>query len=287
VHPFVPDFSKSARRSRLLNVCERERASGNMDHGRADTYMRREFIYPHRSVRSFPISQGRLCVGLGMALLINFATAYFGSFLLEVHGQLSKYILTCIRIPIKGTRVVEIFPFVGSVIAPYIPFPYPQAYPIRTSLLFIISVLVLIFIHRSIPLSRNFVVFLIVLLCAARVAIFVNPSFYFGSAAFEQMWLRGEVLVWIMLPWVSAFLFVLTLPSVAGAVAWALMLQIYAMVWSALRLAFCLAVLNYTGVLFLPLIWFCLGLLFDLVYVLVFYSLALHKSMKKVIGERE
>ncbi len=248
--------------------------------------MRREHIYPHRSVRNFAISQARISIALGFAFLLNFATAYFGSFLLTIHSQISKSILTFIDIPIKGSRIVEIFSFLSPLAVPNIPFPHPQAFPLRTSLLFILSILVLILIHRSIPLSRNFVVFLIVLLCTARAVIFINPSFYLGSATYEQMWIRGELLVWLILPWVSAFLFILTLPSLAGAVGWALMLQIYAVIWSAVRLAFCLAVLHFTGILFLPLIWFCLGILFDLVYVLVFYSLALHGSMKKVIGER-
>jgi len=141
-------------------------------------------------------------------------------------------------------------------------------------------------IHRRVPLSRNFVVFLLILLCAAGAVIVFNPSFYFDSAMFEQIWLRGEILVWIILPWVSAFLFVLTLPSAPTGVAWALLVQVYAVVWSAVRLAFCLGVLHYTGILFLPLLWFCLGLLFDLVYILVFYSLALHLSIKKDGGLR-
>lgn len=265
----------------------RERLIQSMDSGRATNYMRRDFIYPHRSVRSFPISRARLFTALGMTILINSATAYFGSFLLTVHSQVSEFILRCTGIPIKGLRSVEIFPHLGSVLALDIPFPHPQAFPLRTSLLFILSVAVLILIHRSIPLSRNFIVFLIILLCATRAVIFFNPSFYIDSAMYEQMWLRGEVLVWFLLPWVAAFLFVLTLPSIAGGVAWGLMLQIYAILWSALRLAFCLGVLHYTGILFVPLLWFCLGLLFDLVYVLVFYSLALHSSMKKVAGGRE
>ena len=103
---------------------------------------------------------------------------------------------------------------------------------------------------------------------------------------FAQIWLRGEFLVWLLLPWVSALLFILTMPSVAAGVGWALSMQAYAIFWSALRFVFCLGVLHFTGILFLPLLWFSLGILFDMVYILTFYSLALQWSMKRAMGER-
>jgi len=137
------------------------------------------------------------------------------------------------------------------------------------------------------PLGRNFVVFLLILICAAGVVIVLNPSFYFDSAMYEQTWLRGEILVWILLPWISAFLFVLTLPNLAAGLVWSLWTEAYAIIWSAVRLAFCLGTLHYTGILFLPLLWFCFGILFDLVYVLLFYSMALHFSSKRSAGERK
>jgi len=125
------------------------------------------------------------------------------------------------------------------------------------------------------------------MICAAGAVIVLNPSFYFDSAMYEKTWLRGEILVWILLPWVSAFLFVLTLPSLAAGLVWSLWTEAYAIIWSAVRLAFCLGTLHYTGILFLPLLWFCFGILFDLVYVLLFYSMALHFSSKRSAGERK
>ena len=248
--------------------------------------MRRAYIYPHRSVRSFPLSRRRLITALGMALLLSAAVVYFGRSLLAAHNRISSFVLSQTRIPSSGLRIVEVFPFLGSAAAPDVPVPHHRTNPLRTGVSFAACVLALMLIHRRVPLSRNFVVFLLILLCAAGAVIVFNPSFYFDSAMFEQIWLRGEILVWIILPWVSAFLFVLTLPSAPTGVAWALLVQVYAVVWSAVRLAFCLGVLHYTGILFLPLLWFCLGLLFDLVYILVFYSLALHLSIKKDGGLR-
>src|SRR5207249_4318226 len=63
-----------------------------------------------------------------------------------------------------------------------------------------------------------------------------------------------------------------------GAVLWALGMQAYAYLWSAVRLTFCLGVAYYTGTLFLLLLWFSLGVLADLLYILVFYSVVVHQA---------
>jgi hypothetical protein len=161
-----------------------------------------------------------------------------------------------------------------------------RASPLRNGIFFAAALTALIFAHRRFPLGRNFVIFLMILLCASGIVVLFVPSFSFDAVVYSQIWLRGEILIWLLLPWVSALLFVLTLPSIAGGFLWAFLIELYVVFWSALRLAFCLGVLHYTGILFLPLLWFVLGILFDLVVVLFFYSLALQQSIKRSIGGR-
>ncbi len=254
--------------------------------GFAGLAMRREYIYSHRSVRLFPVSRVRLCGAVGLAALLSAAIAWLSVPLLSAHGQISRYILRQSGVQVLGESTVEVFPHLGPATAPRILFPDDRAHILRTGLLIAASVVILITLHRSVPLARNFVVFLLILVCAAGAVVVFNPSFHFDSIMYAQIWLRGEILVWLILPWVSAFLFILTVPSLSAGVAWALLLQVYAVAWSAVRLAFCLGVLHYTGIVFLPLLWFCLGVLFDVVYILVFYSLALRQSIAHVMGER-
>jgi hypothetical protein len=248
--------------------------------------MRREYIYPHRSVRSFPISPWRLCAALTLAFAMSVAVFYLGTRLLDAHNRVSWFILKYTGIPASGTRSIEIFPGLGPVDVHEVPPPAEQASPLRNGILFAAALTALIFSHRKFPLGRNFVVFLMILLCASGIVVLFVPSFYFDAVVYSQIWLRGEILVWLLLPWVSALLFVLTIPSVAGGFLWGVLIECYIVFWSALRLAFCLGVLHYTGILFLPLLWFVLGILFDLVIVLFFYSLALERSIKRNIGGR-
>lgn len=249
--------------------------------------MRRVFIYLHRSVRSFPISRKRLWSALCMAFLMCLAVCFWGSSLLDAHVQLSGFILGLSGIPCQGSQSIEIFSFLRPVKALVLEGPQEQHDFRHLAMPILFSLIVLVLIHRWIPLSRTFVTCLIIILCATAAKIFFNPSYHLTSAEYEQIWLRGEFLVWILLPWISALIFILTIPSLFRGLAWGLLLQIYAVFWSAIRLAFCLGVFRYSGILFLPLLWFCLGILFDLVYLLTFYSFALSLTMKQVMGERE
>lgn len=248
--------------------------------------MRREFIYPHRSVRSFPISPWRVCAALSMACVLSAAVFYSGTRLLDAHNRISWFILKYTSVPTAGERTIEVFPGLGPVTVKDVPLKADRESPLRTGILFAAALSALIFSHRRFPLGRNFVVFLMILLCASGIVVLFVPSFYFDAVMYAQIWLRGEVLVWLLLPWVSALLFVLTLPSMASGFLWGVLVECYIVVWSALRLAFCLGVLHYTGILFLPLLWFVLGILFDLVIILFFYSLALEQSIKRTMGGR-
>ena len=240
--------------------------------------MRRDVIYLHKSFRSLRLGPGRLAFAFGIAAAGSALLAACGTLLLEIHGQVCRFLLELARIPSSRMARLEFFPGFGPASVPVTTVLQYEPNPVKATILFVVGVLVLLAIHRRIALAQNFVVFLVTLLVTAAGVIAFNPSFRFNSTEFTQMWLRGEVLVWLLLPWVSAFLFVLIQPSLIGRVAWVLVAQIFGFLWSAVRLAFCLGVLHYTGILFLPLLWFCLGLLADLLYMFVFYSLAVYQT---------
>jgi hypothetical protein len=127
---------------------------------------------------------------------------------------------------------------------------------------------------------------LVSLLVMAAAIVTFHPSSQFGSSEFASMWLRGEFLVWLVLPWFSASMFVLMQPAVLFGLGWAVLTQIYGFVWSGIRLALCIAVMHYSGILFIPVFWFALGLLADVIYLVVFYSVALQWGARRAWGNR-
>ena len=240
--------------------------------------MRRPYIYPHRSLRFVPVSAGRVIVGAASAVVLCAGTAFLGTDLLVAHARLCGFLMRLAGVPVEGAQRIDVFGSLGPVDVPVTRVLTYEGHLLAAAVLFLSSVLLLVVVHRYISLARNFVLSLLTLVVASALVIFFNPSFEFSSQLFTKIWLRGEILIWLLLPWVSAFLFVPIHSSALGAVLWAFGMQAYGYLWSAVRLTFCLGVAYYTGTLFLLLLWFCLGVLADLLYILVFYSVVVHQA---------
>lgn len=255
---------------------------------RAVVMMRRQYIYPHRSIRSFPIPAARIALALLSATVISAAVALASHRLLAIHSGLCSSLLAILGIPLAGLRPVETFAFFGSVLAPQIPtlWPYGKGPLWALVVLLVPAVLAFLLLYRNVKLARGFVIFLLTLLLLSAAAVVALPDFHFDSSTFTQIWIRNEVIVWTLLPWVSAYLLLLTAPSPGVGLALTALVQIFGFAWSVVRLAFCLGVLHYTGVLFVPLLWFALGLLADVLYVCVFYSISVHLACKAVWERR-
>ena len=248
--------------------------------------MRRDNIYPHRSIRSIELSPERILSAVLVAVVLTFAMYAVRERLFVAHNWIAATLLELSGIPTSGTAKIDIFPLLGSTDVAFTDIFHYQASPLRVAILLIASILSLLIVHRRIQLARNFVVFLLVLLLLAAGVMVFFQSFELQSTEFTQIWLREEVLVWLVLPWFSASLFVLARPAAWTGILWALGVQAFGFVWSAVRLAFCLATIHYSGLLFVPLLWFTFGLLADNVYLLVFFSISTHQAAGKTWGKR-
>jgi hypothetical protein len=248
--------------------------------------MRRDTIYPHRSIRSLEFTPERILAAILVAVVLTFAMYVGRDRLFVEHNRITATLLDLSGIPISGTARIDIFPVLGSADGAVTNIFHYQSSPLRVAILLISSIIALLIVHRRVHLARNFIVFLfILLLLAAGIMVFFQ-SFELQSAEFTQIWLREEVLVWFILPWFSASLFILARPDAWAGILWALGVQIFGIVWSAVRLAFCLALIHYSGLLFVPLLWFTFGLLADNIYLLVFFSISTHQAAGKAWGKR-
>lgn len=209
-----------------------------------------------------------------LSLVLTAAAFWFRAPLLALHNQISAALLRLCDIPLEGSTRVDVFAPIGSAEVVTTSVFHLNQQPVRVAILFAGSVLVLLAIYGRVELARNFIVFLLVLLLAAAAVMVFSSSAEITSAEFSQLWLRGEILVWLLLPWFSAGLLVVLQPSAWPGLIWAVLMQAYGFFWSAIRLAFCLGVLHYSGLLFMPLLWFALGLLADVLYIVVFLSLS-------------
>jgi len=248
--------------------------------------MRRKLIYPHRSVRSIPFTAGRVTVAVLIAMALTTGIYWFRAVLLEEHNRITAALLDVSGIPADGSERVDIFKPIGSADVITTPVFSPNQQLPRVTVLFAGVFLALIVVHRKVPMARSFVVFLVVILLVTAVIIFIWPETGITSAEFSQIWLRQAVLIWFVLPWISACLLVVLQHNLLLGVAWAVVMQAYGFVWSAIRLAFCLGVLHFSGLLLMPLLWFTLGLLAEALYIVVFLSISTRVAGLRAWGRR-
>jgi hypothetical protein len=246
--------------------------------------MRRAFIYPHRSIRSVRVTPGRIFVAAVTAILLTIVVATQQGRLVSAHNRISQAIVELAGVPVVGVETAPLFSGLQPAPAAVVTSSRLDGDPFRLLILFAIGMLVLLQIHRRVALARGFVIFLMILLLVATGVIVFHPSSQFGSVEFTQIWLRGEVLVWLLLPWFSAAMFVLIHPLFGAG--WALLTQAYAFLWSAVRLAFSICLIHYSGILFIPMLWFAVGLLADMVYLVVSYSIAVEWAARRAWGKR-
>jgi len=246
--------------------------------------LRRPFIYPHRSIRSVRLTGGRVFLAAVTAIVLTVIVATQQGVLVNVHNRICQTLVELAGVPVDGVSTVDLFAPLQPAPAISVTASRLDGHPIRLLILFAAGMLMLLQVHRRVALARGFIIFLMILLLVATAVIVFHPASQFGSVEFTQMWLRGEVLVWMLLPWFAAGMFVLIQPLFGAG--WVLVTQIYGFLWSAVRLAFSICLIHYTGILFVPMAWFALGLLADMVYLVVFYSMAVEWATRRAWGRR-
>src|ERR1044071_9536078 len=126
--------------------------------------MRREAIYPHRSVRSLPLKPGLLLTALAAATAMTLLIFIFSDSLLAEHNEIVTEALNFCRIPVTATASIELFPPVGQTQANITDVFHLKDNPSRTAILVVGSILILLVVHRKVELARNFLVFVMALI---------------------------------------------------------------------------------------------------------------------------
>lgn len=246
----------------------------------------RKYIYPHRSVRTLPLSSFRTWSGVVLAAILTGLGILYAVPLMQVHSTIAAAVAAAAGLPVEGWIEVPIFPGLEPATAPVLAIPSFREVSDGARLVLICSIVVLLIVAQRFSLVRNFANFLIFALAGSAVANAVFEDYRFLAPTFGQIWLRQEMLVWLLLPWVLLLLFVIPQPSLLRGLSWMIFLPLYGFLFSALRMVFVLGILHYTGLLFLPPLLLLLGTLSDLLFILFFYSLAIHHSSGELWGAR-
>jgi hypothetical protein len=238
-------------------------------------------------VRAFPISSLRLWAGVALALSITVFSVVCAVQIMEAHSRVAAMLAGWAGLPVTEWAPIGVFPGLEPASGPVLAIPTFKEVSEGARMLLILSIVALLIVAQRFSLLKNVANFLIVMLVASAVTNAIFDNFRLLSTTFGQIWLRQEMLVWLILPWVLILLFVIPQPNLLRGLAWVLFLQAYGFFFSALRMVFVLGVLHHTGLIFMPPLWFLLGTLSDLLFVLFFYSLAIHRSSGELWGVRD
>lgn len=233
-----------------------------------------------------PLTRARVGIALGFAFVVFVLLAYFSVPLMAFHSSVADMLLRWAGIPNAGWDPVAIFPGLEPGSGPLVPIPTFAQVSERARFALILGIVALLLVAGRFSLFRNLANFLIVLLVVSAVVNVFFDTFQLQSKVFGQIWLRQELLVWLLMPFVSLLLFLLPQPNLSEGLGWMALVQVYGFFFSVLRFVFCVGMLHYTGLLFMPLLWFALGTLSDLLILLFFYSISVYRTSGQLWGIR-
>jgi len=95
------------------------------------------------------------------------------------------------------------------------------------------------------------------------------------TAHFSRLWVRLELALWVVMPWLAACILTFRMGAGVGLLSALVAFELYSICWSAIRMAAGIACIAAVGVGAVPVVFFAIGPICDLLSLLVFYSMAL------------
>ena len=217
-------------------------------------------------------------MALVMASILSAFVYYNAVPIMKLHTSLAIDLASKLNLPIAGYKAVSVFPGIEPSQAPMISVPTFLEIGFTGRMIWLVCLLGLTVLAARFQLLRSLLVLLILLLLASAVVSSLFERYEFDAGVFGQIWYRQVMLVWILLPWFTSFLFLVFQPNILEGIGWVLLSQLYSFAFSLIRMTFVMGVLHYTGLILFPCVWFLVGTLAELLFLLQFYSISIYRA---------
>jgi hypothetical protein len=249
---------------------------------------RRQVIYLHRSFRALRLNHTALFTAVCVAVLVSTFVVTEGQTLVNLHQRLAIWFTQLAGVAQgESESAAPVFPDLLPAQVPPVTVPVSPAVSDAMRVPALAVALLLLLATARNTITRGFFYFLLILLLAGTVALTLFPGLYVSAESVTQISLRSAFPIWLLMPWFASFLFIALNPDWRTGIVWTLGLLLHVFWTSALRQAFLLVVMHHTGILLFPLLWFMFGFLFDMLILLVVYSLSLNRATRGLWGNRE
>ena len=225
----------------------------------------------------------RFAVAAAAAALLTFAVWHWLESLVVLHNAITFTLLELARV--GNVQIVE-----AAVFGRAMPVIIASGGPTSPSVPYLAAAAVaaaLVLIAIRVPLARGVAVFLVTILATSAVAYALGAPALHERETFPIVWTHTEQLIWLVLPSMAALLFVTVQPSWARGLGWMVAMEAFAIFWSAARFVVVLGTAETVGPVMLPALWFAWGLLADVLYVTIFFSVAVHVNLRLTPERRQ
>ena len=237
--------------------------------------MRRPFIYPHRSARALPLTLGRAGGAISAAAALTIVVWRLRGLVVAAHNAVVVQLCRAAGLEDARTHFAPAFGLLLEVVT----VPSSQVHAAMPWLAAGCAIALLATVAVAFPLLRGLAAFIVVVITLSLVSLLARAPAMQTVEGFATLWMQTELLVWLALPSVTTFLFVIVQPSLIRGFAWMVGVEAFAILWSAVRLVVLLGFGFYTGTALLLALWFVGGLLADALYLVTFYSWSIHANL--------
>jgi hypothetical protein len=239
-------------------------------------------------MRYMPFRNLFLVQGLVVAIVADMVLLWQMGWLLDLHTRGLERLLDLAEVPWEAGRQISVLPGISATLvkAQYLDY---RLYPMYPWFFLGLAVLLMLVGLKYWPAPLRPLVALVPI--GLGVTLFylklISPNLPYSAEDFCAIWYRGEVFLWLLLPWVFGLgLFTLNVPF-ALKLPWLAVVFCYSVLWSAVRLATAVATFYYFGAIWMPIFYFLFGFLADFLYVVAVYSLAMDRAATYLVRRRE
>ena len=229
-----------------------------------------------------------LLQGLVVALVADVVLVWQMGNILGLHTRVLEQLLNLANVSWQTGREITILPGVTAslVTAPYLDYQlhpwYPWIFLLATTLLYFVA-----YKYWPAPLRPLVALVPIGLAITLLYLKLSGSNLPYSPEDFCAIWYRGEAYLWLLLPWIFGLgLFTLNVPF-ALKLPWLVLVVMYSLIWSVVRVAMALATFYYFGAMWMPIFYFLFGFLADFLYIVAAYSLAMDRAAAFLVKQQE
>lgn len=236
--------------------------------------MLKTIIYYHRAYRKIAdtrrtLVRELLAIALPLSVLIFFTYPFITRWMsLFTQSVLLPYY------PFGSIELIRKPFFFGDVFFVGIPGTYPS---LAATIINLAISLPLVILLPRVRKGKNAAIYLFYLaainLVSSLFFLFFSSNFPYSATKFSELYVMTEISIWLFIPFILGMAVVLFPPAIFPKLTVLVMTLFYSIVIGSLRYILFLFIISKFSILYMALLYFAFGPLFDFIYIVGIFSI--------------